>query len=164
MNKLPVLLISDIHNSTKDLKNVLTSAKYNTILCCGDIEINNEISSLISYHQPFYFVKGNCDVTYDYYQYGLDIAKNYEVIDIENKKYFITHGHLQVPFLDTCNFICTGHTHIPLMYKNSNNQIILNPGSISRSRSSVGNTYIIIYDSYCCLYDMNHKEIKRLLF
>lgn len=121
---MKILIISDSHNNSI-LKLPLTD--YDYVIHCGDIS-SNDLDYLNIYDNIIY-VRGNCD--YNNY----DLTK---VLNLNNKKIFITHGNLynvkddlELLINNTINkndIVCFGHTHKQLLLKKENT-IYLNPGA-----------------------------------
>lgn len=121
---MKILIISDSHNNSI-LKLPLTD--YDYVIHCGDIS-SNDLDYLNIYDNIIY-VRGNCD--YNNY----DLTK---VLNLNNKKIFITHGNLYNVkddlellinnTINKYNIVCFGHTHKQLLLKKENT-IYLNPGA-----------------------------------
>lgn len=92
---------------------------------------------------PFITVKGNNDYL---------IAQEQRIITIKNLKIYMIHGHRMYLDKDNmvlkakkydCNVFLYGHTHIPF-YEYYQGIMILNPGALTKARSSLGATYALI--------------------
>ena len=150
---MKIVVVSDIHRNIETLSIVKNlHPRADLFLDAGDSQLD-EIDLL-----PFLTVKGNCDFF---------IKNNFRIIQLNGLKIFITHGNKylltdevlsQIAKNNDCNMIIFGHTHVP--YSNKVNGVyILNPGSISRGRSSLGNTYAIINFT---TYEDLKVEIKKI--
>lgn len=93
------------------------------------------------------YVYGNCDV-------GVDPIHAEKTLEIEGKRIFMTHGHkysvkwnydriLAKAEKENAEIILFGHTHISVI-DNVNNILIVNPGSMSESRNSNPESYVIM--------------------
>lgn len=138
---MKVIIVSDSHGKAGILEEIVK--KYpnaDAYLHCGDIEDNPE-------EYPMYeMVNGNND-----YFYELPTEK---VIAIGKHKIYMTHGHL-LSFRKRhedlvskakergCDIACYGHSHIALLEK-LDGVLIVNPGSLWRSRDSRGPSYAIL--------------------
>lgn len=140
---MKLVVFSDVHGKKELLERVLNfnpDADY--LISLGDNELPNsyiEKKNIIT-------VKGN---------YPFDSGKHFEqVLYIEEFKVFMTHGHkygvrrgidqLQEEALINDYDICLfGHTHIAYS-KQIDNVFYMNPGSVSRSRSYVDESYLVI--------------------
>jgi len=142
---MKILVLSDTHS--KELKIKLDS--YDYIIFAGDMGMTNIPNAII--------VKGNCD-------YDGDLER---FITINNKNFYITHGHLYNVKYDlnrlyyrslsvNSNITIYGHTHIQRIDM-IDDLILLNPGSYQDGY------YAIIDDEFIRLYKDN-KEIKKYSF
>lgn len=123
------LIISDSHSNNEDLMKLINKYKGYKVIHLGDRKMDVDGIN----------IKGNCDLTGD----------NYKIIDVNSKKWFITHGNLydvkydelKIYYMaksvnaDVCLF---GHTHKRCDYEYDNIRFI-NPGALL-------NGYYIIYD------------------
>lgn len=122
---MKLLIISDTHGKIFNLDKIIEIENPDTIIFCGDgekdvLSVNNLIG-----------VSGNCD----FYKF----FPNNQNLLIQNKKIFVTHGHLfhTKGGLEELNYyaennavdiVIFGHTHIP--YNEYKNKILFfNPGS-----------------------------------
>lgn len=135
---MQITVVSDTHNNGKSLEKILElSKKSDVIFHLGDNLKDAEYLEK-NFHGKVYKVKGNCD----YENYGVDE----EIVDIEGKRFFLTHGHkYNVNYgLNKIYFrglelkadcILYGHTHRKLLV-NEEEVYIFNPGSISLPRDN----------------------------
>lgn len=154
------LVISDIHGSvyyTGVLKDLLIQEKCDQLILLGDlfdfkgsnIDLLNNLSSVIL------AVKGNCDYEEQVNKCLFPINKSL-ILNINNKNFFFTHGHLYSPYnipvgIDVFVY---GHTHI---YELSEikDLIIANPGSITYPRNDTPHSYMVIDDEKITIKDEN---------
>lgn len=140
---MKLVVFSDVHGKKHLLERVLQfnpDADY--LISLGDSEL--PLSYLNS--KKIIMVKGN---------YPFDGGIHYEqVLRIEEFKIFITHGHkygvrsgvdkleeeAMINDYDICMF---GHTHVPLL-KVIDEVYYINPGSVSRSRFRIPESYIVL--------------------
>ncbi|NLW22642.1 MAG: metallophosphoesterase [Tissierellia bacterium] len=132
-----IFVVSDTHGRTKEfIDRVDRMEKADLIIHLGDyvedglkIEKKTGIKTII--------VRGNCDFLSPGYS-------EEEILNIEGKKIFITHGHkYNVKYrIDNliykglemeADMVLFGHTHVPVLHKESD-IIIMNPGSPSVPR------------------------------
>lgn len=149
-----IVVISDSHNMlhcSEEFWQVLEEADYIFHLGDGKQDIDNlkEV-----FKDKLYYVLGNCDSF---------SSKAYEIIKIENVSMLITHGHtfhVKHDLFDLafkCEYLNIkygfyGHTHNPSVDCLENGVTLINPGSISFTRSYC---YIIINDD-----KLIHKIVK----
>ena len=131
-----VAVISDTHKIDKYIK---LSKKYiqkaDILVHLGDNASDvEEIAK--DFGGKIYSVRGNCDVRKD--------APIEQIIEVEGKKIFFTHGHEYGVKYTLTNIMCKGmevgadvvlfgHTHEKALQRN-NGMIFMNPGSISLPR------------------------------
>jgi putative phosphoesterase len=88
--------------------------------------------------------------------------ENSVLLNIKNKMFFFTHGHLYdyntLPI--KVDYYVSGHSHINYI-KKLTDLVIVNPGSISYPRNGTKRSYIIIDDSIT-LYDIEGNILDKL--
>jgi len=117
-----------------------------------------QLSQLYS-NIKFEYVYGNSDI-------GIEDICAEKTIEIEDKKIFMTHGHkysvkwgynriLAQAEKENAEVILFGHTHIAVI-DDAKNILVVNPGSISESRSNKPESYAIL--------DISKDNIKTGIF
>jgi len=134
------LIVSDNHSEQGILFNVINQHDdIDVAIHLGDSELAYDDSEL----SHFYKVKGNTDFYPEF--------PNEQIIDIRGIKAFLTHGHLysvnrtrmniaQQAKASDCQFAFYGHTHVA-KHEVISGVHVINPGSISQSRSDIEETY-----------------------
>lgn len=163
------IIISDNHNESGILYKIYEMYRdADVFIHLGDSEFEYNDSELSLYYR----VKGNCDF---YPEFPME-----EIVDVNGVKAFYTHGHMyrvnqtRQLLADTakelgCEFAFYGHTHIA-KYENIDGIHVINPGSISQSRSSEEETFaeIIIDDDNLTgtinFRNRNNKIIRHTSF
>lgn len=133
-----IIVVSDTHgNNGPFLEKAITMEKPDMIFHLGDFVADaKKISKIMEIE--YIAVKGNGD-------YGIMDVNEDELIQINGKKIFLTHGHKYNVHYDThdlyikgleldADLILFGHTHIPIIEK-TEELIIMNPGSPSIPRA-----------------------------
>jgi len=137
-----VLIVSDSHGLTKDLKAIQERHNIKWMIHCGDSELDFDAPEL----EQFYKVAGNCDFDVRY--------PDEQTIEIDGLKFYITHGHLHNVKMnlmglsyraeeEQAKVICFGHTHIAGAER-VENRLYINPGSIRQPRNRAEKTYAIM--------------------
>lgn len=134
---MKLLCISDTHGNIENLEKVIKSVdKIDILLHAGDHIV--DVDSINQHGFEVFRVKGNCDR-------GTD-GKLREVINIEDKKLLLTHGHqygikyglhklsYQAAEVEA-DIVVFGHTHRSLCSK-ENGVLYFNPGSITHPRDN----------------------------
>ena len=149
---MKLLVFSDSHGDISNMLKVMDiHSDADVIVHLGDLV--NDITDVS------YVAETKKNVRYEYVAGNGDYYSRYDVtqkiIQIEQKKIFLTHGHLfKIRYVDfslmyekgkelNCDVFLFGHTHIPFM-EERNGCLYLNPGSISLPRSSAGRTYATV--------------------
>ena len=128
-----ILVVSDTHGDFYSLKKALENERSAQIIIhCGDSKGELEEIKLCYPDKAFICIRGNCD-------FGSTLAYE-ETRVIENKKLFITHGHMyntKMSLYPVCckareekaDIVVFGHTHQALA-EYDDGLYILNPGSL----------------------------------
>ncbi len=156
---MKVVVISDVHGNRQAFNRIISfnpDADY--IISLGDSELQY---SELQKHNVI-CVKGN---------YPFDAGVVYEQeIKIKDTKLFITHGHrykvrrgidhLYDKGLElSSDIVLYGHTHIAKVdYRNK--IYIINPGSVSRSRNHMIESYLILYIENNNQFKYEYKEAR----
>lgn len=134
------IIVSDNHTEPGILFNIYDQHRdADVFIHLGDSEFKYDDSELSLYRR----VKGNCDFYPEF--------PDEETVIVDGVKAFYTHGHLyQVnqtrQYLAAkahelgCQLAFYGHTHIA-KYEYINHVHVINPGSISQSRSDIEETF-----------------------
>ena len=139
---MKIIIISDSHGNHDNVEYVFNNHRFDYLFYLGDgiTDLGNHINE-----PNVYYVKGNCDFFY---------RAEYELIlTIENKKFFITHGHnygvkftlnslLKEAKKHKADFVLFGHSHTSLV-KTMDDIVFINPGAVSRVRGG-NNTFAIL--------------------
>ena len=168
---MKVLIISDIHGSFNDLKEVLEKEKsFDRLVILGDIlngpvdrESKEKTADLLNkYKDKILSVAGNND---GYLDELLDFNNTnyFNLLYIDNRIWFLTHGHIynryNMPDINYDIYL-QGHRHVPLMSK-ENNKLYLNPGSISLPRQGT-KTYMFYEDNIFYLKTIEGNIIQKI--
>lgn len=138
-----VLILSDSHGLTNELKQIKEKHGLEYMIHCGDSELDLDSQEM----EGFFKVAGNCDLDTRY--------PEEQTIEIDKVKILAVHGHLHnvKQNLLTAGYraeelgaqvICFGHTHVAGAQQ-LNDQLFINPGSIRQPRGRVvEKTYAIM--------------------
>ncbi len=163
MSKL--IITSDVHGSYSAWLTILNLMdKGDSLAIAGDLfdtrygnysntDFNPDSikKELNSFQKPYYFVYGNCDVQSFFPGFDSHLHFEYEL-----NKIFLYHGHMTSEFnLDT-KVVIQGHTHLCSLTK-KNDQIFMNPGSISCPRNGLY-TYGVIEKNWAHLIELRSGE------
>ena len=135
-----IIFFSDTHKCIETCIQAVNNIKdIDMIIHAGDHWSDARELEDIFKNIPVKYVKGNCDFS---------LAPLEELIEIGNKKIFVTHGHMynvkqEHDRYETikkrgleldADVVVLGHTHIPFN-QNFGNITIINPGSVKYTRN-----------------------------
>lgn len=181
---MKLLIASDIHGdieSAKILIEAFENEKCDKILLLGDILYhgprNNlpgkyapkEVIELLNqYKDSVLCVRGNCDTEVDQMVLAFPILADYAILCFDGLTIYATHGHNYnkntPPPLSNKDILLHGHTHVISNEKFGNDNVYLNPGSITLPKENCPRSYMIYEDRIFNLYDHNHGKIKEFVF
>lgn len=145
---MKLLIISDTHGYIVNARKAIDrNPDIRMVLHLGDLIKDAVELSKIYPNIQFEYVSGNCDMAGN----GVPSEKT---IEVEGKRIFMTHGHkyfvkwdlnalLVKAQQEKADIALFGHTHMSMLDW-VNNIWFLNPGSISQSRNTAGESYAIL--------------------
>lgn len=138
---MKVIVVSDSHGKNSRLDEVLMlEPKADYYLHCGDIEASEDA------YPMYQTVQGNNDYFCSY--------PDHLKIKVAEHQILVMHGN-QFPYMKRiermaeyarqqhCDIFCFGHTHVAMIEK-VNGILMLNPGSLWRSRDGRGPSYAVM--------------------
>ena len=159
---MKILIISDIHDDFESLKIALQNHSFDNLILLGDLGYyNNKVFDILNvFKDQIISVKGNNDFYNNKLEFNNDLT--YQTISIDNKTWFLTHGHIynrnNVPV--EYDVYLQGHTHYTMMEKD-NNKLYLNPGSLGLPRNGI-KTYIYYEDNTFYLENLDKEVIEKV--
>lgn len=175
------MFASDIHGSAYYcglMLDKLKEEKADKLILLGDLLYHGPRNDLPKEYNPkkvikmlnenkeyILAVRGNCDAQVDQMVLEMPIMAEYALIMYDNKRILATHGHTYsykepLPLMDGDIFI-QGHTHI-LMAQKKDNNIFLNPGSVSLPKEGNPPTYAIIEKNQFLIKNFENDIIKTI--
>ena len=171
------LIVSDIHgdkSSAEFILNKYKSGDFCKLICLGDVLYHGPRNDLPEFYNPKEVIKllnsisndiiciqGNCDAEVDQMVLSFDIVKSID-LNINGYNCHFEHGHHLDKYNGHHNIVFFGHTHIPLI-EEENNQVFVNPGSISIPKNGSNRDYIIFDDNKITIYDINDNIVKEYI-
>lgn len=150
MNKVKIAVISDSHGSDDKIETIIDTLKsmndLDIFVHLGDFALDAEYIKEQT-NIDMIVVRGNCD-------FELDEINEEEILNINDKKILLTHGH-KYNIKDNLNnlyyrakelqvdAVLFGHIHRPVNVI-EDNILLFNPGSISEPRGGSTNSYGIL--------------------
>ena len=100
--------------------------------------------------EKLFCVRGNCDTEVDQMVLDFPIMADYAVIPCGNRIIYATHGHhhnVMTPIpMQPGDILLHGHTHVPAWEPFGNENLYLNPGSVSIPKENSAHSYMILED------------------
>ena len=160
-----VLIVSDSHGWKDELQYLKHKhSAVDVMIHCGDSELMADDDAI----NGFVTVRGNCD-----YEKGFPVDT---VIDVADRKIFVTHGHLYNVKSSlmglgyrakevSADIVCYGHSHL-LGIEMVEDILFINPGSIRLPRGRHEHTYVLLdiknHLIEANVYDLQKGEIRAL--
>ena len=182
-------VISDIHGDSACLSaalKALESYRISFYLLLGDLINHGPRNGLSQEYHPLGIpellnplkhkiiaVKGNCDSEVDQKLCEFPLTSPVNTLVIGRHRAVMTHGHLWKPAdteklgLTRNDIFMSGHTHVPILERNSHGVIIFNPGSLTFPKGPDGiHTMGIINENSgtVALLDISGKTLNSLSF
>lgn len=178
---MKLFFISDIHGSIDDLNKVLIifeKEKADFLIILGDILYHGPrnplpknynpqevVKKINAYKEKIIAIRGNCDSEVDQMLLEFPIMSDFSQILIDNKRFFLTHGHIynenSLPPLGEKDILCHGHTHI-LQAEKKEKFTIFNPGSITFPKENNRKSYGIYENNTLSIFSLEEELIKKL--
>lgn len=159
-----IMILSDIHGGYYNLDRALAyfeEEKFERLFVLGDLfgysfdETDDEILKRIREVRNSVLVKGNCD--------GFLDCEDIRQLVINGTRITLTHGHrhnLMSLVRTDADIICVGHSHIPVIREYAG-KIIINPGSVARSRSGP-ESFATIEDGYIRIRSLDYEVLQEM--
>lgn len=168
------IIASDIHGSAYYCEKLLAAydaEQAERLLLLGDIlyhgprndlpegyDPKKVIAMLNERKQDILCVRGNCDGEVDQMVLEFPIMADYMILCADGRTIYATHGHVfnkeNPPLLQNGDILLCGHTHIPANEPFGDENVYINPGSVSIPKAGSGHGYIVLEDgeiTFCTL-------------
>lgn len=93
-------------------------------------------------------VRGNCDAEVDQMVLEFPVLADYAVLPVGQRLIYATHGHIyhvkNLPPLAPGDVLLHGHTHVPAWTEFGQENLYLNPGSVSIPKENSPHSYMIL--------------------
>lgn len=161
---MKLMIASDIHGSARycrELTEAFCREEADRLLLLGDILYHGPRNDLPEEYAPkqvitmlsdlrarIFCVRGNCDTEVDQMVLPFPILADYCVIPMEGRILYATHGHRynasSPPPLAPGDLLLHGHTHIPAWEPFGDDNLYLNPGSVSIPKNGTPHSYMTL--------------------
>ncbi|MBP5159162.1 MAG: phosphodiesterase [Lachnospiraceae bacterium] len=95
-------------------------------------------------------VRGNCEAEVDQMVLDFPVMSDMMILSMDGRVVYATHGHIynreNPPKLCRGDVLLCGHTHIPACEKFGEENLYLNPGSVSIPKNGSAHSYIMMED------------------
>ncbi len=174
------LIASDIHGDagyTRQLLAAFEKESADRLLLLGDILYHGPRNDLPPQYAPkeviallnplrerLLCVRGNCDTEVDQMVLEFPILADYAIIPAGERLIYATHGHVyntqNPPPLCRGDILLHGHTHVPVCTPFGNDNVYLNPGSVSIPKEDSPHGYMT-FDGKVFLWKTLDGEIYK---
>ena len=159
-----IMILSDIHGGYNNLDRALAyyeEKNFERLFVLGDLfgysfdDTDDEILKRLREVRNSVIVRGNCD--------GFLDCEDIRQLVINGTRITLTHGHrhnLMSLVRTDADIICVGHSHIPVIREYAG-KIIINPGSVARSRSGP-ESFATIEDGYIRIRSLDYEVLEEM--
>ena len=111
-------------------------------------------------------VRGNCDAEVDQMVLDFPILADYAVLPVGQRLVYATHGHVHnlknLPPLAPGDILLHGHTHIPAWTEFGEENLYLNPGSVSLPKEGSAHSYMTLEGETFCWKTLEGETYHEL--
>ena len=180
---MKLMIASDIHGSAYYCRQLLEAFERegaDRLLLLGDILYHGPRNDLPRDYAPkevlgmlnerkekIFCVRGNCDTEVDQMVLAFPILADYCILTCGERLIYATHGHnynlSALPPLQRGDILLHGHTHIPAWERFGEENLYLNPGSVSIPKAGSANSYMVLEKGQLCWKSLDgavyHTEV-----
>lgn len=176
------MIASDIHGSSYYCQKMLDAwdrEQADRLILLGDILYHGPRNDLPRDYAPkevlallnerkssILCVRGNCDTEVDQMVLQFPILADYAILYVGDRMIYATHGHNfhkdALPPLQPGDILLHGHTHIPAWEPCGNNNLYLNPGSVSIPKEDSAHGYMILSEDEILWKDLDGNIYHKL--
>ena len=177
-----IMVASDIHGSAyycRKMLDALEKENADKLLLLGDILYHGPRNDLPKEYAPkevikmlnnikekILCVRGNCDTEVDQMVLEFPILADYSILYVGNKMIYATHGHnynmKNIPPLQKGDILLHGHTHVPAWIPFGEDNLYLNPGSVSIPKENSEHGYMTIEEKQIVWKNLKGEEYHRV--
>lgn len=179
---MKLLIASDIHGDIASARAVAEQYKRSgadRLVLLGDLLYHGPRNDLPPHYAPkeviallnslsehVLCVRGNCDTEVDQMVLSFPILADYAFIEADGKRMLATHGHhfnLQAPPpLKRGEILLNGHTHVSAYKPFGNENLYINPGSVSIPKENTPKGYVIFENARFSFYTLDGEEYMHI--
>lgn len=179
---MKIMVASDIHGSAYYCRKMIDAfrrEKADRLLLLGDILYHGPRNDLPKEYAPkevikmlnelkdlVFCVRGNCDTEVDQMVLEFPIMADYCILPIGDRLIYATHGHnfnMDSPApMKKGDILLHGHTHIPAWEPFGNDNLYLNPGSVSIPKENSPHSYMIIENGVYTWHSLDGEPYRTI--
>ena len=161
---MKLLIASDIHGAAGYCRDLLAAWERegaDRLLLLGDLLYHGPRNDLPREYAPkevipllngkkekLLCVRGNCDAEVDQMVLEFPVLADYAVLPVGQRLIYATHGHIyhvkNLPPLAPGDVLLHGHTHVPAWTEFGQENLYLNPGSVSIPKENSPHSYMTL--------------------
>ncbi len=174
-----IMFASDIHGSLYWCEKTVRAYRENKcgkLILLGDILYHGPRNDLPEGYNPkgviallnpmkdeILCVRGNCEAEVDQTVLDFSVLSDSLIMFEKGIMFFITHGHLfnteNPPKLGKNDILIHGHTHVKCVRRFGDNNVYINPGSVSLPKEGNPQSYMIYEDGRFTIFDFNGNSL-----
>ena len=179
---MKLMIASDIHGSAYYCRRLIEAferEKADRLLLLGDILYHGPRNDLPREYAPkevikmlnelknsIFCVRGNCDTEVDQMVLEFTVMADYCILTAGSRLVYVTHGHNfnmeHLPPMQSGDILLHGHTHIPTCEPFGNDNLYLNPGSVSIPKAESRHSYMLMNESEFTWRSLDGEVYHRL--
>ena len=176
------MIASDLHGSAIYCKKMIKAferERADRLLLLGDLLYHGPRNDLPEGYAPkevipmlngmkpkLLCVRGNCDAEVDQMVLDFPILADYAVLPVGQRLVYATHGHVHnlknLPPLAPGDILLHGHTHIPAWTEFGEENLYLNPGSLSIPKDGSAHSYMTLERETFCWKTLEGETYHEL--
>ena len=174
------IICSDIHGDLEGARAAVSLFKKENaekLIILGDILYHGPRNNLPSEYNPkaviellnehasdIIAVRGNCDTEVDQMVLAFPLLSEFGYVFADGVSLVLNHGHKisldSPPPLAKSAILLCGHTHVPAKTEFGNDNLYMNPGSISLPKNGFPRSYVLFENGKLTVKDLDGNEIK----
>ena len=178
-----ILIASDIHGDAvtcERLVDIYKDSGAEKLVLLGDILYHGPRNDLPEGYAPkkviellnplkneILCVRGNCDGEVDQMVLDFPILADYAYLSFDGLRIFATHGHnfnmQKLPPLAKGDILLHGHTHVPVALEFGDENVYINPGSLSIPKENSPKSYMIYENRSFSFIALDDDEYKKYI-